>query len=58
MPADVRAGDGASMHALLVRDLLIDDREHVAGRKDQVLVGAELDLGAAVRTWRRCGSHS
>src|SRR5947209_16717122 len=28
--------------------LLLDDREHVAGGKNEVLVGAELDLGAAV----------
>src|SRR3954453_3349445 len=29
-------------------ELLVDDRENVAGRQDEVLVGAELDLGAAV----------
>src|SRR3954468_23544447 len=28
--------------------LLLDDREHVAGGKNQVLVSTELDLGAAV----------
>src|SRR3990170_3396695 len=30
------------------RWLLLDDREHVAGRQDQVLVALDLDLGAAV----------
>src|SRR4051794_16806639 len=29
-------------------ELLVDDRENVAGRQDEVLVGAELDFGAAV----------
>src|SRR3954452_2067545 len=42
------AGAGASTACVVVRDLLLDDREHVAGGKDEVLVGAELDLGAAV----------
>src|SRR4051812_60022 len=28
--------------------LLLDDGEYVAGREDEVLVGSELDLGAAV----------
>src|SRR3954466_7044802 len=29
-------------------ELLVDDREDVAGRQDEVLLGAQLDLGAAV----------
>src|SRR5207302_7637103 len=31
-----------------VRVLLLDDREHVAGREDEVLVALDLDLRAAV----------
>src|SRR4051812_1774355 len=34
--------------ALFSAYLLLDDREHVAGGQDEVLLGAELDLGAAV----------
>src|SRR4051812_24289802 len=43
-----RDGSGAVLLALPCGYLLLDAREHVTGGKDEVLVGAELDLGAAV----------
>src|SRR4051812_19392895 len=43
-----RDGSGAVLLALPCGYLLLDAREHVTGGKDEVLVGAVLDLGAAV----------
>src|SRR3954447_7866282 len=43
-PPDRRAAPGRQRMGLL----LVDDREDVAGRQDEVLLGAQLDLGAAV----------
>src|SRR3954452_20275225 len=43
-----RDGSGAVLTGASCDYLLLNDREHVAGRQDEVLVGAVLDLGAAV----------
>src|SRR3954469_19870840 len=43
-PPDRRAAPGRQRMGVL----LVDDREDIAGRQDEVLLGAQLDLGAAV----------